>query len=56
MLEELGDPGGWSRAGAGRWWRERAPEVRAAVRSRHSGSSTPGPRTVAIDLERRQAS
>jgi serine/threonine-protein kinase len=53
LLEPLSELGSWSRADAEQWWRERAPEVRRAVQGGRSRVSTPGPRTVAIDLERR---
>ncbi|HTV20995.1 MAG TPA: protein kinase, partial [Polyangiaceae bacterium] len=43
----------WTRDDGERWWRERAPAVIAAVNQRRSADSTPGPRTIAIDLEQR---
>jgi serine/threonine-protein kinase len=53
LLDELTELGVWDRSDAEQWWRERAPEVRQAIKAGRSGGSTPGPRTVAVDLERR---
>lgn len=50
VLEGVGD---WSTDDAERWWRERAPAVTKAAKVHRSAASTPGPRTVAIDLDRR---
>jgi len=43
----------WTREDGERWWRERAPSVISAAQALRSADSTPGPRTVAVDLERR---
>jgi len=53
MLDRLGDVGSWTIDDARSWWRDRAPSVSREVRDRRRLQSTPGPRTVAIDLERR---
>jgi serine/threonine-protein kinase len=42
----------WSVAHADQWWLERAPAVKASL-SQRAPMSTPGPRTVAVDLTRR---
>lgn len=55
-LEELGELGGWCRADAELWWQERAPQWVSAARAGRVRSSTPGPRTVAVDLDRRGSS
>jgi serine/threonine-protein kinase len=55
-LAKLGDIGAWSQRDAETWWREQAPRVRQAARANRSGGSTPGPRTVAVDLDRRAPS
>jgi eukaryotic-like serine/threonine-protein kinase len=43
----------WTRERGEAWWRERAPGVLAAVKQRHGAEATPGPRTIAVDLEQR---
>jgi eukaryotic-like serine/threonine-protein kinase len=43
----------WTREQGDGWWRDRAPVVLAAVKQLRSADSTPGPRTIAVDLERR---
>jgi eukaryotic-like serine/threonine-protein kinase len=52
-LDAMTDIGSWSRADAERWWREHAPNVVRVVKSKRSSGSTPGPRTMAVDLEQR---
>jgi serine/threonine-protein kinase len=42
LLDELTELGVWDRSDAEQWWRERAPEVRQAVKVGRSGGSTPG--------------
>jgi hypothetical protein len=49
-LESIETDGPWTRAEE--WWRERAPLVIEAART-HAAASTPGPRTMAVDLEQR---
>jgi hypothetical protein len=51
--DPIGGAGGWTRAQADAWWTERAPVVIAAVRAKGVGNSSAGPRTIAVDLERR---
>jgi eukaryotic-like serine/threonine-protein kinase len=53
ILDQLADTGSWTIDDARSWWSDRAPGIRSAVHHRRRGESTPGPRTVAIDLERR---
>lgn len=53
MLDRLGDVGSWTIDDARSWWRDRAPSVSREVRARRRLQSSPGPRTVAIDLEQR---
>jgi hypothetical protein len=53
ILDQLADTGSWTIEDARSWWSDRAPGIRSAVHHRRRGESTPGPRTVAIDLERR---
>jgi eukaryotic-like serine/threonine-protein kinase len=52
-LEALGALAGWSRADADLWWQQRAPELVRAARAQRVRSATPGPRTVAVDLDHR---
>lgn len=52
LLDAIEAPA-WTRQDGERWWRERAPRVLATVQQRRSAGSTPGPRTIAVDLERR---
>jgi serine/threonine-protein kinase len=52
-LDELTDIGTWTRSQAEQWWREQAPELARVVKAGRSSGSTPGPRTVAVDIERR---
>jgi serine/threonine protein kinase len=47
------DTPAWTREQGNAWWRERAPGVLAAVKQSRSAESTPGPHTIAVDLERR---
>jgi serine/threonine-protein kinase len=54
-LETLDGIGRWTVEDARTWWRERAPAVMAAAKTARAVGSTPGPRTVAIDLEGRGA-
>jgi hypothetical protein len=56
LLGSLGELGGWSTGDAQRWWQEEAPRVVQSVKAERSTGSTPGPRTVAVDLERRSPS
>jgi serine/threonine-protein kinase len=56
LLGQLGDLGSWSSGDAQRWWQQDAPRVVQAVKAGRSVGSTPGPRTVAVDLERRSPS
>jgi hypothetical protein len=51
--DTIGGAGGWTRAQADAWWTERAPVVIAAVRAKGVGDGPAGPRTIAVDLERR---
>ena len=53
LLDEAADAAQWTRGDAERWWRERAPEVARAVKRGRQHGSTPGPRTIAVDLDRR---
>jgi serine/threonine-protein kinase len=53
LLETIADADGWSREQADLWWKERAPTLLDIARTQRSEASTPGPRTVAVDLERR---
>jgi len=55
LLDGIDAPA-WTREDGDRWWRERAPSVLAAVQEHRSADSTPGPRTIAVDLERRTPS
>jgi eukaryotic-like serine/threonine-protein kinase len=43
----------WTRDQGDRWWRERAPLALAAVKQSRRGGDTPGPRTIAVDVQRR---
>jgi hypothetical protein len=52
-LDQLVEVGSWTIDDARSWWRDRAPSIRREVLDRRRGESTPGPRTVAIDLDRR---
>jgi eukaryotic-like serine/threonine-protein kinase len=54
-LEELDDLGDWSVKDAGDWWKNTAPGVRGAVKAARSAGSTPGPRTIAVDLAARDS-
>jgi serine/threonine-protein kinase len=54
MLDRLGDVGSWTIDDARCWWRDRGPRVRQEARQRRRLESTPGPRTVAIDLVQRR--
>jgi eukaryotic-like serine/threonine-protein kinase len=45
--------GPWSTADAERWWRDEAPEIMRQARSQRRTGGSPGPRTVAVDLDRR---
>lgn len=56
LLEGLADVSAWSMEDAERWWKEQAPRVSSAVKAGRAAGSTPGPRTVAVDLERRGSS
>ena len=56
LLDTLADLGAWSADDAERWWQEHAPALSSAVKAGRSAGSTPGPRTVAVDLERRGSS
>jgi hypothetical protein len=51
-LDSIEGAGAWTREQGEAWWRERAPRVLDAARA-HRSASTPGPRTLAIDLEQR---
>jgi eukaryotic-like serine/threonine-protein kinase len=51
-LESIDSDESWTRARAEAWWRERAPLVLDAART-HGAASTPGPRTLAVDLHQR---
>jgi predicted Ser/Thr protein kinase len=53
LLKAIPGAGVWEREQADRWWRERAPAVIAAAKQRGGGGSSPGPLTIAVDLERR---
>jgi hypothetical protein len=52
-LDALDDVGSWSAKDAWDWWKDRAPAVRGAVKTARSSGSTPGPRTIAVDLAAR---
>jgi serine/threonine protein kinase len=52
LLDALESPA-WTRERGEDWWRDRAPALLAAVKERRSADATPGPRTIAVDLERR---
>jgi serine/threonine-protein kinase len=52
LLEAIEAPP-WTREHGERWWRDRAPSVIATVKQSGSSDSTPGPRTIAVDLQRR---
>jgi eukaryotic-like serine/threonine-protein kinase len=52
-LEALDDLGTWSAKDAWDWWKNKAPSVRGAVKAARSAGSTPGPRTIAVDLAAR---
>jgi hypothetical protein len=54
-LDELDDLDAWSTQDARDWWEHHAPTVRGAVGAARSTNSTPGPRTVAVDLAARGA-
>jgi eukaryotic-like serine/threonine-protein kinase len=43
----------WGCERAAAWWRERAPALIVAAKARRAKGSTPGPRTIAVDLEQR---
>lgn len=51
--DALGGADTWTLAQAEAWWVERAPGIIAAVRAKGSGKDSAGPRTIAVDLERR---
>jgi eukaryotic-like serine/threonine-protein kinase len=53
LLHGVAGAGVWEREQAERWWKERAPAVIGAARTRHGKGSAPGPRTIAVDLDRR---
>jgi len=55
-LEEM-EPavGKWSAAAADAWWRERAPAVTSRVKAERSAGSRSGPRTIAVDLHRKNS-
>jgi eukaryotic-like serine/threonine-protein kinase len=55
LLDALGDVGAWSMHDAEAWWRDQAPGVVRAAKVARSVGSTPGPRTVAVDLDRRSS-
>ncbi|MEO8212523.1 MAG: serine/threonine-protein kinase [Myxococcales bacterium] len=52
-LEPLTGIGTWTQDEAARWWRDRAPVVAQSARSQRTAGSSSGPRTVAVDVERR---
>jgi serine/threonine-protein kinase len=56
MLDAVGDGGAWSRQDGDRWWLDRAPGLIETAKATRAAGSTPGPRTVAVDLERRSPS
>jgi serine/threonine-protein kinase len=56
LLDALEDLGEWTSADADRWWQQEAPSVARAAKASRSAGSTPGPRTVAVDLGRREPS
>jgi len=47
--------GKWSAAAADAWWRERAPAVTSRVKAERSAGSRSGPRTIAVDLHRKNS-
>jgi eukaryotic-like serine/threonine-protein kinase len=53
LLDAIDGAGSWSREQAESWWKERAPTLIGTARAQRSEASTPGPRTIAVDLERR---
>jgi serine/threonine-protein kinase len=53
LLQGVAGAGVWEREQAERWWKERAPAVIGAARTRHGKGSSPGPRTIAVDPDRR---
>jgi hypothetical protein len=53
LLREVTVAAAWSREQAADWWRERAPALIVSARTRRAKGSTPGPRTIAVDLEQR---
>jgi serine/threonine-protein kinase len=52
-LDALDDVGSWSVKDAWDWWKDMAPTVRGAVKAARSSGSTPGPRTIAVDVAAR---
>jgi hypothetical protein len=53
LLDEASEIGQWTRREAEHWWREQAPEVARAAKLGRRQGSTPGPRTLAVDLDQR---
>lgn len=52
LLEAIDAPV-WIREQGETWWRDRAPRVLTAVKEARGAACTPGPYTIAVDLERR---
>ena len=53
LLDAIEGAGSWPRPHAEAWWKERAPALIQTAKARSSENSSPGPRTIAVDLERR---
>jgi serine/threonine-protein kinase len=56
LLGAIGAAGSWSREQADTWWTTRAPDLLASARTHGGAGSTPGPRTIAVDMEHRTPS
>jgi serine/threonine-protein kinase len=53
LLDAIDGAGSWTREHAESWWQERAPTLIGTAKAQRSETSSPGPRTIAVDLERR---
>jgi eukaryotic-like serine/threonine-protein kinase len=56
LLDQLDDVGVWSTKDAENWWQEHAAAIRQLAKASRVVGSTPGPRTVAVDLDQRLGS